>query len=444
LLQAGKVLSLTAVASSWMMSGHAQAATELSQLAASDNRFGTISLLFIPALGWVAFNIFQPLLNQLGRQAEIAEDAKGSSSSPRSKKKRSVAGAVGLGAALALAAAQQADAATELSQLAASDNRWAQLHSGCGWAGCSRAGGTAGSSPCSTQGLLCSTWQANAAADCPAFRLLCSTCVCILSADASSVVQKLITRECNLAGIHKQQWTLQPLTQCYLLHRFGTISLLFIPALGWVAFNIFQPLLNQLGRQAEIAEEAKGAVARVSRKKRSVAGAVGLGAALALAAAQQADAATELSQLAASDNRCGWGGAGCCVILQSTSGAYHSSDPCMCMHLVLAEVCRRLVAMLHSWPACVMSMNSERTPPILACTSLTIHSDWWLQVWHHLPAVHPCPGLGGLQHLPAPAEPAQPSVKDCAGGSGRGVPPQCCQAAVNEQGGRQCPPCQQD
>jgi photosystem II PsbY protein len=96
------------------------------------------------------------------------------------------------------------------------------------------------------------------------------------------------------------------LTHQHFLHRFGTIALLFIPALGWVAFNIFQPLLNQLGRQAEIAEDAKGAVARVARKKRSVAGAVGLGAALALAAAQQADAATELSQLAASDNRWAW------------------------------------------------------------------------------------------------------------------------------------------
>ena len=39
------------------------------------------------------------------------------------KKRRGVAGAVGLGAALSLAAAQQADAATELAQLAASDNR---------------------------------------------------------------------------------------------------------------------------------------------------------------------------------------------------------------------------------------------------------------------------------------------------------------------------------
>ena len=54
---------------------------------------------------------------------ELAEDAKGSVSKPK-KAKRGIAGAaVGLGAALSLAAAQQADAATELSQLAASDNR---------------------------------------------------------------------------------------------------------------------------------------------------------------------------------------------------------------------------------------------------------------------------------------------------------------------------------
>jgi photosystem II PsbY protein len=105
-----------------MVSGQAQAATELAQLAA-DNRIGTIALLFIPALGWVAFNIVPPLFNQLNRMGELAEDAKGSTPKPKGKKKRGFATAVGLGAALSLAAAQQADAATELSQLAASDNR---------------------------------------------------------------------------------------------------------------------------------------------------------------------------------------------------------------------------------------------------------------------------------------------------------------------------------
>jgi photosystem II PsbY protein len=83
--------------------------------------------------------------------------------------------------------------------------------------------------------------------------------------------------------------------------RFGTISLLFLPALGWVAFNMAQPAFNQLNRMNDIKEEAVGAG---GKKKRGLAGAVGLGAALSMMAAQQADAATELSQLAASDNRC--------------------------------------------------------------------------------------------------------------------------------------------
>jgi photosystem II PsbY protein len=119
LLQAGKIAALSAVASSWMFSGQAQAAVELANVAASDNRLGTISLLFLPALGWVAFNILQPAFNQLNRMNEI----KGEAASSGGRKKRGLAGAVGMGAALSMMAAQQADAATELSQLAASDNR---------------------------------------------------------------------------------------------------------------------------------------------------------------------------------------------------------------------------------------------------------------------------------------------------------------------------------
>jgi len=48
---------------------------------------------------------------------------------------------------------------------------------------------------------------------------------------------------------------------------------------------------------------ADGAPAK-GGKRRGVAGAVGLGAALSLAAVQSADAATELAQVAASDSRC--------------------------------------------------------------------------------------------------------------------------------------------
>ncbi len=84
-----------------------------------------LALLFIPALGWVAFNILQPAFNQLNRMSELKGEAAGSSAG---RKKRGLAGAVGLGAALSMAAAQQADAATEISQLAASDNRWVSGH----------------------------------------------------------------------------------------------------------------------------------------------------------------------------------------------------------------------------------------------------------------------------------------------------------------------------
>ena len=105
----------------------------------------------------MAFNILGPLTNQLNRMSEL-----NSESAPKSapKKRRGIAGAVGLGAALSLAAVQQADAATELAQVAAGDG------------------------------------------------------------------------------------------------RLGTISLLFLPAIGWVAFNILGPLTNQLNRMSELNSES--------------------------------------------------------------------------------------------------------------------------------------------------------------------------------------------
>jgi len=109
-----------------------------------------LATLFVPALGWVAFNILSPLTNQLDRMSEMKDDA-----AP------SVAGAVGLGAAASLLMAQNAEAATEISQLAASDN------------------------------------------------------------------------------------------------RAGVLATLFVPALGWVAFNILSPLTNQLDRMSEMKDEAE-------------------------------------------------------------------------------------------------------------------------------------------------------------------------------------------
>jgi hypothetical protein len=73
----------------------------------------------VPAVGWVAFNILQPFFNQMGRMQEMNEDA----TSGGKGKRRGVAAAAGLGAALAAMAADQADAAQEVMQLAG-DNRW--------------------------------------------------------------------------------------------------------------------------------------------------------------------------------------------------------------------------------------------------------------------------------------------------------------------------------
>lgn len=98
-------------ASTLLAAGNAQAATEIASLAAGrDNRATTLLLLLAPALGWVAFNILAPALNQLkGMQ--------------NANLKRSAAIGLGLSAA-ALLTTQEANAAEEIAQLAAGrDNR---------------------------------------------------------------------------------------------------------------------------------------------------------------------------------------------------------------------------------------------------------------------------------------------------------------------------------
>ena len=68
---------------------------------------------------WVGFNILGPLQNQLNAMSEDKPAAKGS-------KKRGVAAGLGLTAA-SLLAAQQADAAQQVADLAASDNRFGTI-----------------------------------------------------------------------------------------------------------------------------------------------------------------------------------------------------------------------------------------------------------------------------------------------------------------------------
>ena len=65
----------------------ANAATELAQIAASDNRVAILGTLFVPALGWVAFNMLQPTLNQFDAMAEKADNANPSASPSKGKRK---------------------------------------------------------------------------------------------------------------------------------------------------------------------------------------------------------------------------------------------------------------------------------------------------------------------------------------------------------------------
>ncbi|DBB16513.1 TPA: hypothetical protein ACH3X3_014780 [Trebouxia sp. C0006] len=103
-----KLAGVSTAVSTLLAAGNAQAAQEVAALAARDNRASTLLLLLAPALGWVAFNILAPALNQL----------KGMQNAKRSA-------AIGLGlSAAALLSAQDADAAEEIAQLAAGrDNR---------------------------------------------------------------------------------------------------------------------------------------------------------------------------------------------------------------------------------------------------------------------------------------------------------------------------------
>lgn len=53
----------------------ASAASEIAQLAKSDNRPLIIATLFIPVVGWVGFNILGPALNQAANMQKQGVDA---------------------------------------------------------------------------------------------------------------------------------------------------------------------------------------------------------------------------------------------------------------------------------------------------------------------------------------------------------------------------------
>ena len=53
----GVAAGLGLTAAGLMATQSAEAAQQVADLAASDNRFGTIALLAVPVIGWVLFNI---------------------------------------------------------------------------------------------------------------------------------------------------------------------------------------------------------------------------------------------------------------------------------------------------------------------------------------------------------------------------------------------------
>ncbi|KAG2431767.1 hypothetical protein HXX76_009263 [Chlamydomonas incerta] len=75
-------------------------------------------------------------------------------------------------------------------------------------------------------------------------------------------------------------------------NRVGILATLLVPVLGWVGFNIFGSLQAQLDQMD-------------AKNKRAVPAAIGMGAAASLLFAQSAEASTEIATLAASDNRVG-------------------------------------------------------------------------------------------------------------------------------------------
>jgi len=115
-----KAGALVSVATSFLAAGNAHAATEIANIAAGDGRTGLLFLPVAAALGWVAFNIAGPALNQLDKM----------------NSKKSIAAGLGLATLLA---AQNADAATEAMQLAAGDGRTGLLFlpvaAALGWVG---------------------------------------------------------------------------------------------------------------------------------------------------------------------------------------------------------------------------------------------------------------------------------------------------------------------
>jgi photosystem II PsbY protein len=191
--------------STFLAAGNAHAAQEVAQLAAGDNRFGIITLLLAPVAGWVLFNIAGPALNQLNNM-----------------QKRSIVGGLGLTAATLLAA-QNADAAQEVAQLAAGDNRFSiialLLVPVVGWVLFNISGPALNQLRNMTGGQTTPKGGRGKRS--------------VVAGMGLTAASMLLTQNADAAEAALRD------------NRLSSVALLLAPAVGWVLFNISGPALNQ-------------------------------------------------------------------------------------------------------------------------------------------------------------------------------------------------------
>lgn len=233
--QVPRALALGTAAATFLSAGNVQAAQEVADLA-GDNRLGIIALLFVPVVGWVGFNILQPALNQLDAMS-------GGGKAPKkvALKKRSVAAGLGLTAA-SLLAAQNADAVSEVAQIAG-DNRLGIIAllfvPVIGWVGFNILQPALNQLDAMSQtgGKKVATKKRGVAIG---LALTAASALYGESANAANEVAQVAAD-----------------------NRLGIIALLFLPVIGWVGFNILGPALNQLD-----AMSGKGGPAPKKAKKK--------------------------------------------------------------------------------------------------------------------------------------------------------------------------------
>jgi photosystem II PsbY protein len=234
----------------------ASVVNEYTQVAGLDSRALVFLLILGPAIGWVAFNILTPGLNQLN-DMQVKND----------KLKKGVPLGLSLSAAALAGMPEQADAATELMQTAGLDARiliFGAFVPVLGWVG---------------------------------YNILKPGLAQMDDMQAKNAKKRAVATGIGLStallmGMPEQADAATELMQTAGLDARILIFGAFVPVLGWVAYNILKPGIAQIeGMQVKNA------------KKRGVVAGVGLSTAALMGMPEQADAATELMQTAGLDAR---------------------------------------------------------------------------------------------------------------------------------------------